>query len=355
MERQQNPSQQNPSHKRPCASTIASGIIGGLEELEGEEHLGGGSIYKRRRQHQEEATSSSSSSKLGIVNDESQPTQQLCPTIAAKKEETAGNCSDGVTNTHLDSRSATLHAQVTDDDIQKDEGGKSDCGDEQSQRIAQRDVEYVYIDDSDSDDNKQSSHCYQSSCNNQLSMKPIKRIHVNETDVKEVVDEFRRNGVPIVITGHRGWVNFAKPWLTKVMRKNGVKVECSLTEDHEDGNEDIDLADLHYEYILDVEKMTSHLGEETVSYSLPDYDETNPISGVLRAKHIFAQFGTGEENENSKYYLSQWQFTLSDTAAEKLCHQCKPLPFGIFGEDMLKYYKGDELPHCYEDNPYRKC
>ena len=220
---------------------------------------------------------------------------------------------------------------------------------------SEKKIEYIYIDDNDDDDDDESKN--QNDADSQLAsltMNQVERVHVHQPNAKQLVNESRKNGVPLVIVGHIGWVNFAKPWLKKIQRKESGKYESNqLKQDDLDDDKDVDLDNPNYKYDLDIDKMTSDLGNEKVPYSLPDYDEENPISGKLQAKKIFAQFSTKGENRNFPY-LSQWQFPLSKTAAKKLCYNCRPLPSGIFGEDLLKYYKGEDLPHCKEDNPYRE-
>ena len=292
--------------------TNAYGIVSGLEEVE-EELL---SYQKRRKKrmklHQKEDLSISSSVRM-------------------ERNVNAMNFNDTITKACCDSTSKTLNAK--DDDIGMN-----------------KDIEYIVIDDSDDDDHHQIAN------NTQLTMEPIKRVDIGELDARKIVTRSRRNGEPIVIVGHKGWVNFAKPWLRKIRRKNGLKQQQKFPAEEDKGeDEDIDLADLQYEYILDKGRMIYHIGEEYVPYSMPGYDEENPVSGNILAKLIFAQFGKCEGHQNSKCYLSQWQFPLSKSAAAKLCYKCKPLPFDIFGDDLLKYYKGKDWPQCFEDNPYREC
>ena len=46
-----------------------------------------------------------------------------------------------------------------------------------------------------------------------FSFKPVERINVNEPDAKERVTHARIFGIPIVLTGHKGWPQFAERWL----------------------------------------------------------------------------------------------------------------------------------------------
>ena len=42
---------------------------------------------------------------------------------------------------------------------------------------------------------------------------PVQRIDIPSPDATERVNALRREGVPVVITNHKGWASFADPWL----------------------------------------------------------------------------------------------------------------------------------------------
>lgn len=54
----------------------------------------------------------------------------------------------------------------------------------------------------------------------QVPFQHVRRIDVNGPNAREIVTEARKNGTPLVLTGHRGWANFAKRWLKK--RESGA-------------------------------------------------------------------------------------------------------------------------------------
>ncbi len=184
-----------------------------------------------------------------------------------------------------------------------------------------------------------------------LKMRHVKRVNVNEPNVKEYVTECRENGTPIVLIGHKGWVNFARPWLTE-LRRDGQSVPASRRLLR---NIDIDLKCPTYRYEVDVEKMIDHIGMEDVPILRKNYNERNPISHNAKVSSFLKKHWRSNSDDyvSDYYYLHQWQFPLSETAGPKLCAQCKPLPRGIFGEDILKYYLGEEMPHCPWDNPFQ--
>ena len=54
-----------------------------------------------------------------------------------------------------------------------------------------------------------------------------------------------------------------------------------------------------------------------------DYDVTQPIHTHVPVREFVRE---GWCKGDSKLYMHQWQFPLSDTAAAKLCHRSRPLP-----------------------------
>ena len=126
------------------------------------------------------------------------------------------------------------------------------------------------------------------------------------------------------------------------------------------------LLDLSKNYELDVKKMIKDIGGEDVPVIKRNYNEEKPIHGRIPAEKFLSscwptaldaasqnngQDGTITKTKNtaSHLYLHQWQFPLSDTAGRKLCHHNNPLPKGIMGEDLLKYWL--DLPQCKLDSP----
>ena len=125
-----------------------------------------------------------------------------------------------------------------------------------------------------------------------------------------------------------------------------------------------DLLDLSKAYELDIKKMISDIGGEDVPIIKRHYNEEKPIHGKIAAKKFLTNCWPSHESEtvpqeqdksaksqknSSSLYLHQWQFPLSDTAGRKLCHSNNPLPKGIMGEDLLKYWL--DLPQCKLDSP----
>eukprot|EP00559_Dactyliosolen_fragilissimus_P006172 CAMPEP_0184870614 /NCGR_PEP_ID=MMETSP0580-20130426/38140_1 /TAXON_ID=1118495 /ORGANISM="Dactyliosolen fragilissimus" /LENGTH=1203 /DNA_ID=CAMNT_0027372785 /DNA_START=128 /DNA_END=3740 /DNA_ORIENTATION=- len=148
-------------------------------------------------------------------------------------------------------------------------------------------------------------------------------------------------------------------------------------------DEKLDLGHPSYSWELDVKKMINDIGTEDVPVVRRNYNESNPLHGVISCSKFLKtcwpiridksndlnrnatnENDTGNFEQNSKkgsasakinsstkanLYLHQWQFPLSDTAGRKLCHQNEPLPSDIFGEDLLKYWI--DLPQCKSDSP----
>lgn len=125
-----------------------------------------------------------------------------------------------------------------------------------------------------------------------------------------------------------------------------------------------DALDLSKNYELDIEKMIKDIGEEDVPIIKRNYNEEKPIHAKISAEKFLrtcwpsnASTTLPLQQENvaksqkpsANFYLHQWQFPLSDTAGRKLCHQNNPLPKGIIGEDLLKYWL--DLPQCKLDSP----
>lgn len=200
----------------------------------------------------------------------------------------------------------------------------------------------------------------------QVIFREVKRINVNDPGAAAVIKNDRVNGTPVVLVGHVGWANFAQRWLTE---KRTVKEETpsythlSTAESSNEGDSssktnglNLDLSTENYE--LDISKMIKDIGDEDVPVIKRNYDEVKPIHGNITAAKFLTECWPSSETEAepqdskkraSKFYLHQWQFPLSDTAGGKLCHQNNPLPNGIMGEDLLKYWL--DLPQCKHDSP----
>ncbi len=127
-----------------------------------------------------------------------------------------------------------------------------------------------------------------------------------------------------------------------------------------------DLLDLSKNYELDIEKMINDIGEEDVPIIKRHYNEEKPIHAKISAEkflrtcwpspaaldilpYLQQEKTTKSQKPSANFYLHQWQFPLSDTAGRKLCHLNNPLPTGIMGEDLLKYWL--DLPQCKLDSP----
>jgi hypothetical protein len=161
----------------------------------------------------------------------------------------------------------------------------------------------------------------------------VERMHVNHVDTSRRVNEARINGIPIVLTGHCGWPQFATRWLKDV--------ESS----------EVELLDLSQPHELDIEAMIKDIGEESVPILKKNYDESNPIQKEVFASTFLRKCWpvNGEPAQMKNLYLHQWQFPMSDTAAGKLCGRgnCVPLPNDIFNEDLLQFWLDRK------DNPFQ--
>jgi len=152
-----------------------------------------------------------------------------------------------------------------------------------------------------------------------ISYMNVKRVNINDPDSTRVITQMRREGIPVILTEHEGWADFAKPWLVK--EKNGEK-NCVK---------------------LNVARMGEDVGEELVPVVKKNYNAGAPICGNVMAK----TFLEGYWGKSSELYLHQWQFTLSMEAGAKMCNKNTPLPF--FGIDLLSSWL--DLPQCKNDNP----
>lgn len=189
-----------------------------------------------------------------------------------------------------------------------------------------------------------------------LVMKDVERVDVHNPKAREIITENRLNGTPVVIVGHKGWVNFARPWLIKTEAQQssvdgGKKVSCILIDDDDDDNEDIDLGNKQYRYMLDYLNMIQDIGNEIVPISIKNYRDTNPTPKKMKVKEFLTKhWGC---HTDSTHYLHQWQFPDSETAFPKMQNQCKTLPNNIFGLDILKYHEIELADDKYYDNPYQ--
>ena len=227
------------------------------------------------------------------------------------------------------------------------------------------------IDDVDESDSHPpvDDHIWKWSDADQVTFREVERINVNDPNASTAVTQARINGTPLVLVGHVGWANFAKRWL--VEKKVEDTMDTAVFTNASDSGKSItnvcrfdDLLDLSKGYELDVNKMINDIGEEDVPVIKRNYNEEKPIHGRIAAKTFLMNcWPPSNESEiiqhdrainksqknTSSLYLHQWQFPLSDTAGRKLCHHNNPLPKGVMGEDLLRYWL--DLPQCQKDSP----
>ena len=245
-------------------------------------------------------------------------------------------------------------------------------------------------------------HIWKWSDAEQVTFREVERINVNDPSASKVVTQARIIGTPLVLVGHVGWANFAKRWLVEKKveedspQKSGTETsgskdtveiddvggitsasvdynttDTAVCTNASDSGKSInnnrrfdDLLDLSKGYELDVNTMINDIGEEDVPVIKRNYNEEKPIHGRIAAKTFLMNcWPPSNESEmiqpdrainkrqknTSSLYLHQWQFPLSDTAGRKLCRHNNPLPKGVMGEDLLKYWL--DLPQCQQDSP----
>lgn len=197
-----------------------------------------------------------------------------------------------------------------------------------------------------------------------MNHREVQRISVKDPNARQLVTDARISGIPVVLTDHVGWAGFASRWLRRKnsaadagatvteeeKKSDGEDVEMSLADD---GEEEIDGSSLDLsnpELYLDVEAMAADIGDQEVPIIKKSYDDTDPIAGKIPL-HLFLQESWPSPSQqemrqrhNQTLYLHQWQFPLNEAMVPKLCHQSKPLPNSIFGEDLHKYWL-DRVPN----------
>lgn len=171
---------------------------------------------------------------------------------------------------------------------------------------------------------------------------PVKRVSVTDDSAKRAVDEARRAGMPIVVTDHCGWPQFASRWLlpkTKIIPASTyTRIEGRLEPTS-------NLLDLRLPYELDVEAMARDIGNEQAPILLKNYDEKRPIKHRKPIKDYLSDGWISDD----KTYLHQWLFTDSPSAVELLGCQCEDLP--VLNEDLLRYWY--DRSQLNGDSPYQ--
>lgn len=95
---------------------------------------------------------------------------------------------------------------------------------------------------------------------------------------------------------------------------------------------------------LDLESLLRDIGNEVVPVVERDYDTTKPLKDMTTVDSFVRKCWLPN---NTKWYLHQWQFPLSETAAPKLCHKSTPL--SILGDDLTSHW----LDRCSGDSPFQ--
>jgi hypothetical protein len=189
----------------------------------------------------------------------------------------------------------------------------------------------------------------------QLKYRDIERIHVDDPTAPQRVTDARLSGVPVCLVGHKGWAQFAKPWLEPISVFGSSRPRRSREQPKAD-----DLLDLSIPHRLNVEKMEEDIGSEPVPIrrKRDGYDQDpNKKKILLKSflKNCWSQndLQQGAASGKAGLYLHQWQFPMSETAVSKLCGPGKNtlLPNGILGDDLLRYWH--EQSRYMGDNPYQ--
>lgn len=181
----------------------------------------------------------------------------------------------------------------------------------------------------------------------QVKIRPVRRINVRDGDARERVDEAREAGVPVVLVGHVGWPEFAKRWKVK-----------TNDQERDDSCRPLDLSQ---PFQLDMDSMIDDIGDEMVPILKRNYDEANPIPDKMKAKYFLnasrSDFGNAAKpshaSRKEKLYLHQWQFPRFDKSRRNLCDQSESqvMPLHVLGDDLLKYYSSERSRS--DNNPYQ--
>lgn len=118
--------------------------------------------------------------------------------------------------------------------------------------------------------------------NGQIVFRTIERISVHDPDARQKVTESRQNGIPVVLTGHVGWAQFAKPWL---IPENETPAEMTTNEEAMTATDSIEIK-LEKDTLLDSQQ---EVGTATDSIEIkPEQDNL-----------LDAQQEISKANENS--------------------------------------------------------
>jgi len=224
----------------------------------------------------------------------------------------------------------------------------------------------------------------------QFEYRTIERIRVDDPTATLRVREAREAGIPVVLTGHTGWAQFAKEWLTSVpptsplqamhpasplqamqstspfvaqaspllsppraspVQSSSIPVaspsrkpapKCQDTSDD-------DLLDLSIPHTLDTDAMCADIGDEAVPIRRKrDQQSTNPNDRTISLRTFLHKCWA----QPSSLYLHQWQFLVSSSkkTVSKLCNRNTALPI-LGGEDLLQYWCDKD--RFQGDNPFQ--
>ena len=162
----------------------------------------------------------------------------------------------------------------------------------------------------------------------------VERIYVHAPAAPGRVKELRLNGVPFVLTGHRGWTNFAMTWLD------------GLDEDEERStNPQLNLENPRLS--LNVDKLLDDIGQEHVPILERNYDDRKPVTQTFSVETFVNKL---DGPNGSHFYLHQWQFSNEDRASAQMCvgkRKSVPLPNDIVQEDLAEIVYEGISPYQY--------
>lgn len=121
----------------------------------------------------------------------------------------------------------------------------------------------------------------------QILFRTIERISVNDPNARQIVTERRQNGIPIVLTGHVGWAQFAKPWLVE----ESVPVEATSNEEITTEPNEIKQEE---ETFIDAEQDEIKL-EEAISPPIDSENSALPEANQLETKCV-----SDDSNDDSR-------------------------------------------------------
>ena len=179
-----------------------------------------------------------------------------------------------------------------------------------------------------------------------FTMHGVAVIDVRHACARALVTRERRNGNPVILEHHEGWLDFAKQWVKEATPQSAGGAAGGAGVGDANANANVrDMGGARGQE-LDADRFIADVGAETlVPIVRPGYDEHEPVKEHMAVGEFMERYW---KHNDSGAYLHQWQFAITgDQAVRDRLLNGGSKPLSCLGHNMLCHW----LDICRGANP----